>query len=141
MKSGPHTRYKPAFIEEARQAYEAGACDKDVAARLNIDVSTLYRWRKHFPDFAAAIAIGKGEADRRVEQALYRRATGFEYKIQPDIRVVLPDARTALQWLRIRQPDRWRLDDSRDDDDGDLAREIDEAWQRVLDGRERDAQK
>ncbi len=55
------------------------------------------------------------------------------------MRVVLADPRTALQWLRIRRPDRWRLEESRDDG-GDLAREIEEAWQRVADDQARDAQ-
>ena len=138
MKPGPTTRYKPAYIEEARRAYEGGASDKDVARRLNIDVSTLYRWRNSFPDFAAAIEVGKEVADHRVEHALYRRAIGFEYKVEPDVRVVLPDPRTALQWLRIRCPDRWRIDDS-PDDSGDIAQQIEEGWRRVADGLNPDA--
>nr|WP_299913361.1 transposase [Sphingomonas bacterium] len=65
MKSGPHTCYKSAFIEEARRAYEAGASHKDVARRLNIDVSTLYRWRSSFPISPPPSRSARRKADHR----------------------------------------------------------------------------
>ena len=137
MKPGRPTRYRPSFAEEARTACARGACDKGLARRFSVNVATIYRWRHRHPAFAEAMATGKRDADDRVEQALYQRAVGFEYRHDPRRHRVLADPRAALQWLRIRRPEQWRVK-PRSADAGDIARDIEAGWQRVLDGRGRD---
>lgn len=43
--------------------------------------------------------------DELVENALLRRATGYE---DPSGKTVLPDVRAAMYWLENRRPDRWK---------------------------------
>ena len=117
MTKGRPTRYRPEYADQARQAYELGACDEDVARLFKIDISTFYRWRHRHADFTAACVIGREHADSRVEMSLYQRACGFEYTAErafmfstwtdPVIarfsRRVLGDPWAAMQWLRIRR--------------------------------------
>ena len=46
MPRGRPTRYRPEYANQARQAYQLGACDEDIARFFEIDISTFYRWRK-----------------------------------------------------------------------------------------------
>jgi predicted DNA-binding transcriptional regulator AlpA len=116
---GRKTKYIAAFAGIARKATEQGMTDCQVANLLNISESTLYRWRLERPQFARAFRLGKEEADRRVERALYQRAVGFSFQaekvfITPDgprlvrCREHLPPDRTAAPfYLRNRCPERW----------------------------------
>jgi hypothetical protein len=143
MKTGRPTRYRAEHAHLARLAYELGATDEDVAAFLAISVSTLYRWRNNHPAFAEA-AAGKADADKRVEFALYRRAIGYEYKVErafmpagaekPVVarykRHVAADPRAALNWLRIRRPDLWSFDNGREAH-AELGIQLEKALRRV----------
>jgi transposase len=57
----------------------AGLIDEEIAKELKIAVSTLYLWQKKYPEFSEALKEGKKVADDKVEQALFRRAVGYEY--------------------------------------------------------------
>lgn len=80
---------------------------------------------KRFPEFLNALKKGKAPVDQEVENALLRRALGFEYKevIEEETklengkvkkytktvkRVALPDVTAQIFWLKNRRPDRWR---------------------------------
>jgi len=153
MTKGRRTLYRPEHAEQARRAYERGACDEEMAEELNISIATLYRWRHAHPAFAAAPAIGKAEADECVERALYQRAIGFEYKAEraflpagaqkPIIarytKRVLADPRLALQWLRLRRPDEWREQEVKEPS-GSFVERFQKAMRRVAEGRARDAE-
>lgn len=122
MTAGRPTRYAPEHAETARLYYESGATDQQVANLLRIHLATLYRWRELHPEFAEAAQVGKGDADARVQFAMYRRATGYDYR---ETRAYLPlgakepvevevtrhvpaDPRVGMQWLRIRRAGEWR---------------------------------
>ena len=137
------TRYKPAFADRARLAYKLGACDLDVAELLNVSPATLYRWRHRHPDFATAAKVGREPADDRMELSLYQRGLGFEYVAERVFlingtketvvgrykRRVLAHPAAALQWLRIRRPEVWRVDAKEEEDD--LVERLEEALRRV----------
>ena len=147
MITGRPTRYTPELAHIARLAYELGATDQDVAAFLAISISTLYRWRNKYPAFAEAADAG-ADADKRVEFALYQRAIGYEYQVErafmpvgakePVIarykRHVVADPRAALQWLRIRRPDLWSMNDGREEQ-AELGVQLEKALRRVADLR------
>ena len=152
MPRGRPTRYRPEYANQARQAYQLGACDEDIARFFEIDISTFYRWRVRHADFAAACVIGREFADNRVEMSMYQRAIGFEYEVERvfmfaswtdpliarSTRRVLGDPRIAMQWLRLRRPKEWREDKVRDED-GDLAERIAAGRRRVIErDRERE---
>jgi hypothetical protein len=143
MTKGRPTSYRPEYADQARQAYELGACDEDVARLFDVDISTFYRWRHRHADFAAACVIGKEHADSRVEASLYQRAVGYEYTAErsymfstwtdPVIarftRRMHADPWIGLQWLRIRQRDAWRTGE--DAAKTALAEVLEEAFARV----------
>lgn len=152
MTKGRRTLYRPEHAEQARRAYERGACDEELAEELKISIATLYRWRHAHPEFAAATEIGKAEADECVERALYQRLIGFEYEAErvfmpaggkPVIarykKRVLADPRLALQWLRLRRPDEWREQELKEPS-GSFVERFQKAMRRVAEGRVRDAE-
>lgn len=114
-----------------------GLTDRDISHNIGINNQTLYNWKKKYPQIAAALAEGKDVADRRVENALYKRALGFEYdetktvtkivngKVSKDaeitkIRKVVPgDVTAQIIWLKNRKPDQWRRGEDRDNKHGE----------------------
>ncbi|MEO9133173.1 MAG: hypothetical protein ABI240_18450 [Sphingomonas sp.] len=153
MTRGRPTTYRPAHADTARKAFANGSTAAEVAAVLEIDSATFYRWRGRHEDFAVACTTGKLLADEHVVNALHQRACGFEYVAErlfmpahatdPVVgrytRRVLADPRAALQWLRIRRPDEWRIrDGSKDEgeDEGSLSEILEKALRRVAEGRD-----
>lgn len=104
------------------EAYaEAGYTDKQIADKLKISESTIYKWKLDFPEFSEALKSGKVEPDQKVEDSLYKRANGFEYtevkleelgndnkRVTKTRKLVAPDTTAAIFWLKNRRPDRWR---------------------------------
>jgi hypothetical protein len=84
--------------------------------------STLREWKKKDPAVSAALKRGREAADCLVENALYKRATGYEYdevtlsrkgdgKMKETKRVhktALPDITAIIYWLKNRCPDKWQ---------------------------------
>jgi len=104
-----------------------GLTDEEIARKMKINRATLYDWQKKFSDISDAIKSNKEVADREVEQALFRKATGYrtkeitrERRINPLTREselvvikeiekeVAPDTAAQVFWLKNRKPDVWR---------------------------------
>ena len=94
-----------------------GLTDEQIAARMGICRDTLSEWKKRFPGISDALKSGKAPVDYTVENALLKRAKGYEYdetkitaagekvvvkKIMP------PDVTACIFWLKNRRPDKWR---------------------------------
>ncbi len=98
-----------------------GLLDDTIAKRIGISKTTLYDWKKRFPDFANALKKGKEIVDIEVENALLKRAKGYmtteiktetlpngkEKKITIK-KEVPPDVTAQIYWLKNRQPQKWR---------------------------------
>lgn len=56
-----------------------GLTDEQIAHNIGIQRTTLYDWKKKHPDISDALKKGKEVIDRQVENALLKRALGFEY--------------------------------------------------------------
>ena len=78
-------------------------------------------WLKESEDLRKAVAISKEVADMTVEEALYRRAVGYNYVeetyelVEGELRKtkevhkhVSPDVKAILHWLYNRLPTQWR---------------------------------
>jgi hypothetical protein len=114
--------YEPAYADQARDLCRRGATNEELAEYFEVCARTIYRWRNTHEAFAEAVIAGKAHADARVERALYSRAVGCSVKrvrifkhpgdpkpIYAPYRLELPpDPNAALQWLRVRQPGKWR---------------------------------
>lgn len=120
VSSGRPTKFKATFVAVAKAMCQLGATDADLAAELDVDTSTIWRWRSKHRAFGAALKAGKDLADDRVERALYQRAVGYSYdslKIMAHegrsfehayTEHVPPDPGAAKLWLTNRRPKDWR---------------------------------
>lgn len=99
-----------------------GLSDEQVASNIGISRSTLNAWKKRFPYISDTLKKGKDVADREVENALFKRAVGYEFtevteelmdsgelRVTKKVRKqVAPDTGAAAFWLKNRKPDVWR---------------------------------
>jgi hypothetical protein len=124
--------YQPEYAEQAAELCRLGATDEELAEHFEVCVRTIYRWRNAHEEFAKAVVCGKEHADARVERSLYARAVGcsvertkvFKHTGDPDPvyatykHQLAPDPNAALQWLRVRQPRKWRIREEEKSDPG-----------------------
>lgn len=120
IKTGRPTKYKPEYVELAYNYCLLGATDARLAEFFNVDESTINNWKIDFPEFLESLTRGKYEADARVANSLFMKATGYEHqsvKIFNDngtpmivdyVERYAPDTTAAIFWLKNRQPAMWR---------------------------------
>lgn len=108
-----------------------GLSNEQIAHNIGITVKTLYEWQNKFSDFCEALKKGKEVVDREVENAMLKRALGYEYDEvtqEPvtdkdtgitEMRVtkvvtkqIVPDVTAQIFWLKNRKPEEFR--DKRD---------------------------
>ena len=104
-----------------------GLTNEQIAHNLGVSVKTLYEWQKNHCEFRNALKRGKEVVDREVENALFKRAMGYEYEEVTKERItsvdgkttemaetkrvlkqVAPDVTAQIFWLKNRKPKEWR---------------------------------
>lgn len=98
-----------------------GLTDEQIAHNMGIRRSTLAEWKTKYPDISDALKKGKEVVDIEVENALLKRAKGFEYtetkieqsakdgrKVTLTKRYVAPETAAAIFWLKNREPEKFR---------------------------------
>ena len=98
-----------------------GLTDEQIAKNIGISRSTLNVWKDRYSDISDALKKGKDIIDRQVENALLKRALGYEYeevkeKFEDGVitertvakKEVVPDTTAQIFWLKNRKPDKWR---------------------------------
>lgn len=98
-----------------------GLTDEQIATKMGICRDTLIQWKKKYPDISDTLKKGKDVVDIQVENALLKRALGYEYeeiseKYEMGVLVekkvtkkqVVPDTTAQIFWLKNRKPDEWR---------------------------------
>lgn len=98
-----------------------GLTDEQIAANIGIGYSTLQTWKSKYQDIQDTLKRGKEIVDRQVENALLKRALGYEYeevreKYEGGVltertvtkKEVVADATAQIFWLKNRKPDKWR---------------------------------
>jgi len=146
-KVGRPTKYKPEFAKQAAKACEAGFTDRDIAELLGVDERTLNRWKHDHPEFCQSVKVGKAAADDRVEQSLYRKATGYSFNSEKlfcyegvvtraaVVEHVPPSDTAAIFWLKNRRKETWRdKHEVEHSVDGDLAAILAARRQQVANG-------
>jgi hypothetical protein len=96
MPAGRPTEYREEYAECLDTLIAKGATDAQIADLLKVHVSTLYVWRKKHPEFDEALKSAKEQADQRVVQALFDKATTGA------------DTTAQIFWLKNRQSAEWR---------------------------------
>ena len=84
-----------------------GLTDKDIAKNMRIGLSTIKEWKNKFPQIREALRIGKDAADRVVENALYKSATGYKEKVRRPVKVRLVDYDPETG-KKIRETETWQ---------------------------------
>lgn len=119
---GRKTKYTNESLEYAKKFAREGLTDEEIASRLGIGTRTLYDWKKKYPQFMQAIKENKDYFDSKVEDALLKRALGYECeeteiiasrdgknsKVKKTKKAIPPDVTAIIFWLKNRQPDKWR---------------------------------
>jgi hypothetical protein len=123
---GAPSKYKQEYDEQAYKLCLLGAIDQEIADFFEVDVDTIYEWKKVHESFSDSIKRGKKLADGNIASRLYQRAYGYEHEGE-EIKVVSmgtgmgseiervpikvvypPDTTAAIFWLKNRQPKLWR---------------------------------
>lgn len=112
-----------------------GLNDKQIATNTGVNEFTFSRWKTQYPQLAQAIKKGRMPVDVQVENALLKRALGFECEevteeieetptgmvdengkpimkrkrhIKKFKRVIPGDTTAMIFWLKNRKPAQWR---------------------------------
>jgi len=102
-----------------------GLTDIQIAKNIGIAVSTLNNWKNKYVELMESLKRGKEVIDRQVENALLKRALGYEYeevkqivekddkgkdrkRIEKTVKQVIPDTTAQIFWLKNRKPAEWR---------------------------------
>lgn len=96
-------------LENIRRKIARGMSPGELAQHLGISLTTLKRYRKQYPAFGELFSEADSAKDDLVEEALLKRATGYESNSGKE---VPPDVRAAMFWLKNRRPENWK--DSRE---------------------------
>lgn len=59
-----------------------GLTDEQIAHNIGIQRTTLYDWKNKYPDISDTLKKGKEVIDRQVENALLKRALGYDFDEQ-----------------------------------------------------------
>lgn len=94
-----------------------GLTDEQIAKNMGIATSTFYEWKKKEKEFSESLKKGKEVVDFEVENALLKRALGYEYEEETYENGILtkkvkkqvaPDTTAQIFWLKNRQTKKWR---------------------------------
>jgi predicted transcriptional regulator len=113
-----------------------GMTDEQIAEKLGISKDTFYQYIKKYPDFSDSLKRGKSPVDVEVENALLKRALGYDYEettteyssleksgkngdkanankgewkvVKKTKKFIPPDVTAQIFWLKNRRPDLWK---------------------------------
>jgi transposase-like protein len=68
--------------EWVRGLASRGSSVKEICAAMGISSVTLYAWRDKYPDFAAALQVGRNETIARLYNAIRKKAEGFSEPVE-----------------------------------------------------------
>ena len=98
-----------------------GLTDEQISRKIGIAPGTLYRWIEAHREIGEAIKKGKAPVDIEVENALLKRALGYDYEevatemygdgkkhVRKVKKHVPPDVGAIAFWLKNRRPDKFR---------------------------------
>lgn len=125
---------KPEKLQQLEEWASSGLFDKQIAHNMGINISSLYNYKRDYPEIAEAIKKGKEVIDIEVENALYKKCLGYnvpvikcfkiktveynnngkkikEYEeiIEKQEEIHIPADTTAqIFWLKNRKASEWR---------------------------------
>lgn len=110
-----------------------GLTDEQIAENLDISVASFYNYKNEHLEFLEALKKGKEVADYEVENALFKKALGYNAKVKKAFKVkevlyengkklketerieyaedevhIPADTTAQIFWLKNRKPNTWR---------------------------------
>jgi hypothetical protein len=104
-----------------------GASVPDLCRIIGCKKTTFHAIKRLSTEFSELLKEGREIADYKVENALFKRACGFEFEettnevrmnqdgsagqvisVRRVTKVIPPDTGAAMAWLKNRQPEKWR---------------------------------
>src|SRR5690625_4736703 len=117
-RSKYYTHVEPRLMEVEAWARD-GLTDEQIAKNLNVGVSTFHKYKNEFVELVESLKKGKEVIDIEVENALLKRAIGYEYeevktlieevdgkkkkKVEKTTKHVPADVSAGIFWLRNRK--------------------------------------
>lgn len=112
-----------------------GLTDEQIAANIGIAPKTLYRWKDSHSPICQALKKGKEVVDIQVENALLKRALGYDYeevtveadgrgkpiKVKKVTKHVPSDVAAMMIWLKNRKRGVW-MDKPTEDNENALSK-------------------
>lgn len=134
-KAGKRGKYEDWITDDGLLKVQGWARDglsnEQIAHNMGITFQTLYKWQDKYSELREALKKGKEVVDREVENALLKRAMGYEYdevtqepvedketgEVQMRVtkrvtKQIVPDVTAQIFWLKNRKPEEFR--DKRD---------------------------
>lgn len=122
MATGKYQRWlEPQGLELLKGWARDGLTDEQIAHNMGITRKTLYVWKSRYGAICNALKEGKELVDIQVENALLKRALGYDFqetkveksdkdgtKIVQTLKHVPGDTTAQIFWLKNRRPDKWR---------------------------------
>jgi fatty acid-binding protein DegV len=94
MKPGRKDKYltnvKP-YLNKIIEWCKAGASDGDIYKKLDVGSTKFYEYKKKHPELVEAMNKGRINAHEAVENALFKRAIGYDYYEQKETYIVGKD--------------------------------------------------
>lgn len=101
-----------------------GLTDKQISNNLGVSYSTFREYVKKYPTLLALLKKSKEVTDMEVENALFKRALGYDYeetkvineeseeghkkRVEVTKKKMAPDTTAQIFWLKNRKPKEWR---------------------------------
>ena len=133
-----------------------GLTNEQIAHNIGVNVGTLYKWKKESEEFSNALKKGKEVVDREVENALYKKAIGYEYEetiteifedgngkkrkhVRKFKKYAHPDVTAQIFWLKNRKTTDWRDKRTFENDDDKALEKLDSILNGIKDNAESQA--
>ncbi len=125
-RRGRKRKFTKKMLRIARDMFEEGASDLEVAKACKIATSTFYEYLHMYPEFSEVRKIGRRIDAARVENSLSKRARGYEYEekvievrigsdgeekpalIKKTKKHIPPDVGACAFILKNKNPDEWK---------------------------------
>ncbi len=122
-RMGRPSKYDPKLHPQlVKWMARAGLTDKEMAAQLQVSVTTFNSWKAQHPEFLESQKQSKDFVDSLVEDALLKRALGYEVeetemsagtdgkskRVKKVRRHISPDVTACIFWLKNRRPGQFR---------------------------------
>lgn len=98
----PPVKYDPERHPEwVRGLASRGATIPEICTAMKVSRGTLYAWRDTYPDFIAALQVGRSETAARIVNAMVKKAQGFTYQPPDEVKITEnPDGSRTVQTIK-----------------------------------------